>query len=319
MSDTVLVTGGCGFIGSHLVARLVDDGYDVRILDNLLRGEKENVGDLLDDESVELTRGDVRDREVVDDVMEGADYVVHLAATNLNRSVAYPSESLAVNVGGTNNVFRAAAEEGVEKLLYASSASVYGNQDVPMRESDPVQPKTPYGVAKYTGEGLLEFYAEQHDLDYVTYRFFNVYGAGQDTDAYYTSVINVFIERLARGDPPVIHGSGKQSLDFVNVRDIARALSLGIERDVSNERFNVGSGESTTITELAELLIDIMGLDLEPKYEEREVLVSRRRAATDHAASELGFETQVDLEEGLTEVVDYVVGEMEEPAAAVEQ
>jgi UDP-glucose 4-epimerase len=312
MTETVLITGGCGFIGSHLASRLVADGYHVRLLDNLLRGEKKNVEELLDQDTVELIRGDIRDSEVVEDAVKGADYVVHLAATNLNRSIDYPGECLSVNIAGANNVFQAAAEYDIEKVLYASSASVYGDQDVPMHEDDPVDPQTPYGIAKFAGEGLLDFYADQYDLEYVGYRFFNVYGAGQDTDAYYTSVINVFIERLARGDPPVIHGSGEQSMDFVNVRDIARALQLGIESDASNDLFNVGSGESTTISTLAEILIDIMDVDLEPQYEERDVLVSERRAATEHAQKGLGFETQVDLEEGLTEVVEDVLEGLEE-------
>lgn len=312
MSDTVLITGGCGFIGSHLGSLLVKEGYDVRLFDNLLRGTKSNVADIVDHDAVELIRGDIRNREVVDAAVEGVDYVAHLAATNLNRGIEYPSECLQVNVTGTNNVIQSAIEHDVEKVLFSSSASVYGNQDVPMEETDAVQPQTPYGIAKYTGERLLKFYGDHHDLDYLTLRFFNVYGAGQDTDAYYTSVINVFIKRIARGEPPVIHGSGEQSMDFVNVHDLARALFLGIERDASNEVLNIGSGESTTIAALAKTLIDIMDVDLEPEYEERDVLVSERKASTERASRELGYEPTVSLEEGLSEVVEYVLADMEE-------
>lgn len=315
MSDTVLITGGCGFIGSSLGSLLVENDYDVRLFDNLLRGTKSNVSDIVDHESVELIRGDIRDREVVDRAVEGVDYVAHLAATNLNRGIEYPSECLQVNVVGTNNVIQSAIEHDVEKVLFSSSASVYGNQDVPMHEDDAVQPQTPYGIAKYAGERLLNFYGDHHDLNYLTYRFFNVYGAGQDTDAYYTSVINVFIKRIARGEPPVIHGSGEQSMDFVNVYDLARAVYLGIERDASNEVLNVGSGESTSIAELAETLIDIMDVDIEPEYEDREVLVSERKASIERAKRELGYETSVSLEEGLSEVVDYVLAGMDDSAS----
>lgn len=310
MSDMVLVTGGCGFIGSNLVARLVESGYNVRILDNLLRGSESNLSDHFDQSTIELIRGDIRDQEVVNEAVNDTDYVVHLAATNLNRSISYPSESLHVNIIGTNNVLQAAIEHDVEKFLFASSASVYGNQDAPMRESDHPQPQTPYGIAKLAGEGLLRFYATQHNLDYLAFRFFNVYGAGQDTDAYYTSVINVFIERLARGEPPVVDGSGDQSMDFVNINDLARALHLGIESDTSNDIFNIGSGDSTTIATLAEMLIDIMDADIEPQYKDRDVLVSERRAATEHAQTELGFQTEIPLKDGLKNVVDYVLKEM---------
>lgn len=310
MSKTVLITGGCGFIGSRLANQLHDE-YDLRLLDNLLRGEASNLGGLDEQPDVELIRGDIRDREVVDKAVSGVDIVVHLAATNINRSVAYPGEALHVNMIGTNNVFQAAIEQDVEKVLFASSASVYGDQGLPMHEDDKPQPQTPYGISKLAGEYLLDYYDREENLDYVAYRFFNVYGPGQDTDAYYTSVINVFIERLARGEPPVIHGSGEQSMDFVHVDDITLALQKGIETDETNTLYNVGSGESTSISELATLLIDIMGVDVEPEYESRDVLVSHRRASTDRSRERLGFECQKPLREGLSEVVDYVLNEMD--------
>lgn len=311
MVQSALITGGCGFIGSHLAADLLREGYEVRLLDNLVRGTQENVEDVIDHERLDIYRGDVRDREVLADAMDGVDYVFHLAAMSLNRSTVYPGESLSVNLVGSNNVYQVAIEEGVEKVLSASSASVYGDQGPLMTESDRPDPQTPYGISKLATEHLLEFYAENDDLDYLAYRFFNVYGPGQDTDAYYTSVINVFIKRLVRGDPPVIHGSGEQTMDFVHVRDIARALRLGMERDVSGEVLNVGSGEMTSITELAELLIDIVDDDVKPRYEDRDVLVSKRQASTEKAKELLGFETQVELRDGLEEVVDAVVSSME--------
>lgn len=316
MNKTVLITGGCGFIGSRLATDLHAQGYNIHIIDNLHRGEPENLGEIRDSDRLELYRGDVRDREVVAAAMEGVDYVVHLAATCLNRSIEYPTESLEVNLLGTNTVFNVAVEKGIQKVLYASSASVYGNQSIPMAEEDKVEPQTPYGIGKYSAELLAEFYASQEDISFVGYRFFNVYGVGQDTDAYYTSVINVFIERLVRGEPPVIHGSGDQTMDFINVIDISRALQLGIEEDVENEVFNVGSGKMTSIADLAEILIDIVGVDVEPQYEDRDVLVSKRQASTEKAAEKLSFSAKVPVREGLENVVEYVISGMEDDGNA---
>jgi len=312
MNHSVLITGGCGFIGSQLATDLHEQGYDINILDNLHRGEVDNLGDLPESDRVELFRGDVRDREVVAAAMDGVDYVVHLAATCLNRSTVYPTEGLEVNLLGTNTVFSVAAEKDINKVLYASSASVYGDQSIPMTETDQVSPQTPYGISKYSAELLADFYTEQHEIPFIGYRFFNVYGAGQDTDAYYTSVINVFVKRLVRGEPPIIHGSGDQTMDFINVRDISRSLQLGIEMDVQNEVFNVGSGEMTSIADLAEILIDIVGVDVEPQYKDRDVLVSKRQASTEKGAELLGFSAKVPVREGLEEVVEHVISEMED-------
>lgn len=310
MTSDVLITGGCGFIGSQLAKDLHDRGYNIRILDNLHRGELDNLGILLEHDDVELIRGDIRDREIVSAAMKNIDYVVHLAATCLNRSIKYPTESLQVNMLGTNTVFNVAVEHDVEKILYASSASVYGEQSIPMAEDDAVSPQTPYGISKYCAELLAGFYAEQEDIPFIGYRFFNVYGAGQDTDAYYTSVINVFVQRLVNGDPPIIHGSGEQTMDFINVRDISRALYLGINSDVENEVFNVGSGNMTSIADLAEILIDIVGSDVQPQYKDRDVLVSHRQASTEKAKEKLGFESEVSVRDGLEEVVESVISKM---------
>ena len=308
MAD-VLVTGGAGFIGSHLAQRLSDDGYSVRVFDNLSRANGPQSERVLKGGDVEFVRGDVENYRAVENAMDDVDTVVHLAAVCLNRSIEYPEKSLQVNLLGTNTVLRAAVETDVEKVLAASSASVYGDQSVPMRESDRPKPQTPYGISKLGLEHLLEFYAGQYDLDFLAYRFFNVYGPGQHTDAYYTNVINVFVERLLAGDPPVVHGSGEQSMDFVHVRDVARALHCGVESDATGEVVNVGSGEMTSISELAETLIDVVGVDVEPTYKDRDVIVSQRRAATEHAESVLGFETEIDLRSGLGEVVDWIASD----------
>lgn len=310
MAETVLITGGCGFIASHLVEELAGEDYDLRLLDNMFRGQESNVPDVKSEGTdIEILRGDVRNRDVVEAAVDGVDYVVHLAAVCLNRSTEFPHESLTVNTMGSHNVFEASAKEDVEKILAASSASVYGNQDIPMQETDEMTPKTPYGTSKLACEHLLKFYRDQHGLDSLAYRFFNAYGPRQHTDAYYTSVINVFIQRLLEGEPPVIHGSGEQTMDFIHARDIARGLRLGLETETSVPVVNLGSAEMTSIADLAEILVDIVGADESPEYIERDVLVSERKASTERAKEELGFETQIPIREGLEEVVDWMRAE----------
>ena len=309
----VLITGGAGFIGSHLTHRLADNGYEVRVFDNLFRANEDNLATIKGRPDVEFVRGDIQNYRAVSDAMEDVDSVVHLAAVCLNRSIDYPARALEVNLLGTNTVLQAAADHDIDRVLAASSASVYGNQPIPMAEDDKPRPQTPYGISKLGLEFLLDFYAEHHGIDYAAYRFFNVYGPGQPTDAYYTSVINVFVENLLAGDAPTIHGSGEQTMDFVHVEDVARALELGLEADVEKEIFNVGSGEMTSISELAELLIDIVGADVEPKYVDRDVVVSERKASTSHAKERLGFETEIPLDEGLAEVVEWITNDRSTP------
>jgi len=198
-----------------------------------------------------------------------------------------------------------AADLGIKKVMFASSASVYGNQEIPMRETDRPEPQSPYGTAKLSGEHLLEYYKQHEDLNYTAFRFFNVYGPRQSTDAYYTSVINVFIKRLLNGQSPEIHGTGEQKMDFIHVRDIARGLYLGMESDFDGI-VNLGSGSMTSIAELAEILIDIANVDEQPEYIPRDVIVSERKAATERAKQKLGFETQIGLREGLKEVIEWL-------------
>ena len=202
--NTVVVTGGAGFIGSRVVERLLARGTTVRILDNFHRADHERLAVMVG-RGAHLTIGDVRDRNVVEEVVRGADGVIHLAAFCLNKSLADPEESLQVNLVGSEHVFDEACRAGVRRIVFASSASVYGEPErLPMRESDMPRPQTPYCIAKLAGEHLLAFHAPRHGVEWNVLRYFNVYGPGQQTDAYYTSVILRFVERLAAGDPPLI-------------------------------------------------------------------------------------------------------------------
>ena len=307
MPSTVLVTGGAGFIGSYVVPQLLERGHHVRILDNMSRGDRARVADWGATGRVEVIEQDVRYGGAVHQAMMGCDQVIHLAAVSINKSEADPFESVDINIVGSNNVFKAAADHGVRRVVFASSASVYGEPErLPMSEDGPVRPLTPYCIAKHTGEQLLDYYARRSSLTWIALRFFNVYGPGQKPTAYYTSVINHFVQRLRAGEPPVIDGEGEQSMDFVHVRDIARAVVMSLDVDASraNLPVNIGTGIDTSVAELARTLIAAVGVDVEPQFRPRDVLVSRRMADISRALDVLGWKPTIDLATGMRDVVD---------------
>jgi UDP-glucose 4-epimerase len=301
---TVFFTGGAGFIGMHVVPMLLDRGYHVRIFDNMFRGDRDQVAELVATGRVELIDQDVRYGGAVHQAMKGCESVIHFAAVSINKSQADPYESMDINMIGEHNVFAAAADHGVRRLVFASSASVYGDPEkIPMHEDDPLHPLTPYCISKRAGEDLLGFYQRRAGLSWLALRFFNVYGEGQKTTAYYTSVINHFVNRLQRGEPPVIDGRGEQSMDFIHVHDIARATVLALESERDNLPVNIGTGIDTSVATLARILIDAVGADVEPQFNPRDVLVARRAADTTRAREVLGFEPTITVEEGMTNLV----------------
>jgi UDP-glucose 4-epimerase len=311
--NTVLVTGGLGFIGGNVVPDLLSRGWQVRILDNNYRCDPAVAASLRAREGVEVIEGDIRYANVVENAMRGAQAVVHLAALCMNKSISDPTESLDVNLLGSQNVFDAAARNAVKRIVYASSASIYGDPtSLPMYETDQPAPLTPYCIAKLAGEQLLAFQAKRSDLSWLALRFFNVYGPGQQTDAYYTSVVLTFLRRIVQGEAPVIDGRGDQSMDFVHVHDIARAVGLALDSAASGEALNVGTGQQTTIADLAGLLIEAVGVDVKPQFRPREVLVTQREASTKRIAEVLGWEPTIGIKEGLASVVDHLkqVGEL---------
>jgi UDP-glucose 4-epimerase len=305
--STVLVTGGLGYIGSYVVRDLLDRGWHVRVLDNYYRCDRAVAASLAKLDGVDVIEGDVRYANVVENAMQGVEAVVHLAAVCLNKSISDPTESLDVNLLGTQNVYDAAARAGVQRIIYASSASIYGNPTtLPMRETDQPAPITPYCIAKLAGEHLLSFYGQRSKMSWLALRFFNVYGPGQPTDAYYTSVVLTFLRRLAAGEPPVIDGKGEQSMDFVHVADVARAVGLALDSNATGEALNVGTGQQTTVAQLADHLITAIGADVQATFRPREVLVTQREASIDRIREVLGWEPQVILADGLASVVDHL-------------
>ncbi len=305
MKEKVLITGGAGFIGSHLARRLADEDCDVVLLDNLQRGRIEYVSDLVSQGKARFIRGDVRDPKTVRDAMQGVDFVFHEASLCINYCFAKPEECIDVNINGSYNVFKTARELGLKRIIFASSASVYGNAvHFPTNENDELRPLTPYCVSKITGEFLLKISGSEFNV----LRYFNVYGAQQSTDAYYTSVIVNFIKKLMTNKQPTIHGDGEQSMDFINVKDIVEANYLAMTTKKTNEIYNVASGRSTSVNELYRILEELLDKQIEPAYKPFPPtgrLVVRRQADISKLAS-MGWRPKVDLKTGLKALVDDV-------------
>lgn len=306
----VLVTGGAGFIGSHIVEQLVTRGYDeIVVLDNFTRGTRDNLAGAMARGKVTIVEGDICDRDTVSRVMDGVDILFHMAALRITQCAEQPRTALEVLVDGAYNVFEAAVNAEVSKVVAASSASVYGMaESFPTTEAHhPYHNRTLYGAAKAFNEGILRSFNDMNGLKYVAMRYFNVYGPHMDAHGKYTEVLIRWMERLADGQPPLIFGDGKQTMDFVYVGDVARANILAAEADVSDEVFNVACGIETSLLDLAHALAKVMGVKTQPEFrEERKVNpVPRRLADTSHAAKRIGFRAEVSLEEGLRRLVDW--------------
>jgi UDP-glucose 4-epimerase len=307
----ILVTGGCGLIGSTTIDLLLREHRPEKIviLDNLARGSLANVEAALKDPRVSLVRGDVRDADAVRRATEGMDAVIHMAALRITACAADPREAMQVMCDGSFNVVDAAHHAGVKKLVAASSASVYGLADqFPTREDHhPYNNRTWYGASKVMLEGLLRSYHSMYALPYVALRYFNVYGPRMDIHGKYTEVLIRWMERISTGQPPLIFGDGEQTMDFIYIDDIARANVLALLSEQSDEVFNVASGTETSLNQLAATLAKVMGSDLTPVYgPERSVNpVPRRLASTEKAERLLGFKAGADLEQGLRRLVEW--------------
>jgi UDP-glucose 4-epimerase len=306
----VLVTGGAGTIGSTLVDALLQAGVDrVDVLDNLVRGRLGNLAGALSSGQVELVHGDIGDRDLVHDLTRGKDLVFHQAAIRITQCAEEPRLALEVMVDGTFNILEAAAEHKVDKLVAASSASVYGMaEEFPTRESHHhANNDTFYGAAKSFNEGMARSFHAMTGLDFVMLRYFNVYGPRMDVHGLYTEVLVRWMERIMDGQPPLIFGDGLQTMDFVYTADVARANVLAAASGVTDGIYNIASGTETSLLEMAEALLRVMGSDLAVEHgPARQVNgVVRRLADTSAAARDLGFKAEVDLEEGLRELVTW--------------
>lgn len=309
-----LVTGGAGTIGSTIVDRLVAAGAaEVIVLDNFVRGRPENLVAAENTGRVRIVEGDIRDTSLVRSLTAGLDLVFHQAAIRITQCATDPRLALEVLVDGTYEIVEAAAEAGVRKLVYASSASVYGQaEQFPTTEDHhPYANDTIYGAAKTFGEGLLRSFHAMRGLNYVGLRYFNVYGPRMDIHGLYTEVLIRWMERIDAGQPPLILGDGTQTMDFVYTDDIARANLLAASSSATDQVFNIGSGTETSLIELAQALMRVMDSDLDIEFGPARAVnsVTRRIADTSAAAARLGWKAEVDLDEGLKRLVDWWRGE----------
>ena len=272
----------------------------------LFRSTRSTLAESLADPRVRIVEGSITSPELLATVMDGAGGVVHLAALWLFECVHQPRSALEVNVEGTYNVVEAAANAKVKKLVYSSSASVYGDALVtPMTEEHPFNNRTMYGATKIAGEQFLRSFNEQHGLNYTALRYMNVYGPRMDDRGAYVSVIMKVLDRIDQGQRPVIFGDGLQSYDFVHVADVARANVLAMKSDAADECVNVGMGVKTTINELVQRLLVLTGSTLTPEYRDAQMFVTHRVGSTEKARRLLGFEATVSLDDGLQSVVDW--------------
>ncbi len=314
----ILVIGGAGFIGSTIVDQLLQRQVrEVVVLDNLIRGKEANLAAALRDPRVSLVEGSILDRDLLARLMDGVDHVFHLAALWLYECVHEPRSALEVNVGGTYNVVEAAHAAGIKKVVYSSSASVYGNaRTLPMTEEHPFDNRTMYGATKIAGEQFFRAFNEQHGLDWVGLRYMNVYGPRMDDKGTYVSVIVKVLDRIARGERPLVYGDGTQAYDFVHVADVARANILALESSATDTCFNVGTGVQTTIDTLVRHLLELTGSELEIEYlPQAQTFVTNRVGSTENAERELGFVASVPLLEGLRSVVEWQGTQQPAPAA----
>ena len=302
---SALVTGGGGFIGSHLVDRLIHDGYQVRVLDNFATGRRENLADMLDD--VELIEGDIQSYERVHTAVRGCELVFHQAALpSVPRSIQDPLTSNATNVAGTLNVLLAARDEGVRRVVFASSSSIYGaTQELPKREGMASAPVSPYAVAKLAAENYCRAFSHVYGLETVALRYFNVFGPRQDPSSEYAAVIPRFIEALLAGERPIVYGDGEQSRDFTYINNVVEANILAAEAtDVTGETYNVACGDRISLNHLLAELRSLIGSEIEAVHEKaRPGDVPHSLADITRAREGLGYSPAVDLREGLRRTV----------------
>jgi UDP-glucose 4-epimerase len=308
--NRVLITGGAGLIGSHIADALVrEDNPEIIVLDNFVRGRHENLAWAIAHGRVRIVEGDIRDTALLRELMHGVDVVFHQAALRITQCAEEPRVAMEVMADGTFNVLEAAVEARVQKVVAASSASVYGLADeFPITEKHhPYNNRTLYGAAKTFNEGLLRAFNEMYGLKYVALRYFNVYGPRMDIHGVYTEVLIRWMERIAAGKPPLILGDGKQTMDFIYVEDIARANVLAARSAVTDDVFNVASGAETSLNDLAASLLHVMNSDLKPEYGPARKVnpVSRRLADVSRAKELIGFASQVTLEDGLDRFVNW--------------
>ena len=309
------MTGGAGFIGSHTVDQLLqEDVAEIRIYDNLSRGSRENLAESLKDPRVNIfpLGGELMHRDILDVAMKDIDGVFHFAALWLLHCYDFPRSAFEVNIGGTFNVLEACINNGVKKLVYSSSASVYGDAlEEPITEDHPYNNNNFYGATKIAGEHMCRslyhrYKGTDKHFDYVGLRYMNVYGPRQDYKGTYIAVIMKILDRLDKGLPPVVYGDGSQAYDFIYVGDCAAANVCSMKSDKTDSFYNVGTGIKTTIQELAEMILEVTGSHLKIQYEPGgTTFVKNRVGCPKKATSEIGFTAKAELREGIKNLIEW--------------
>jgi UDP-glucose 4-epimerase len=303
-----LVTGGAGFIGSHIVEALVARGDSVRVLDNLASGYLENLSAVRD--KVDFIEGSVQDQAVVQKAVEGVDYIFHLAAVvSVPQSMAEPMETEYVNAVGTLNLLQAAKNSGVKRLVLSSTCAVYGDEPtLPKVETMRSHPKSPYAITKLAAENYCQLFNQDFGIEAVVLRYFNVFGPRQDPSSAYSGVISIFVDRMLRGEIPTVFGDGEQTRDFVFVADVVRANLLAAQTpQAAGQILNIGTGRQISINQLFEALAQIFEVDFAPRYEPaRAGDIVHSYGNVGQVQSVLGWSAQIGLEEGLELLVQSV-------------
>ena len=307
---SILVIGGAGFIGSHVVDQLLNkDVKQVIIYDNFARGTRDNIENALKDPRCQVFEagGDILQRDILDSAMKEADAVIHLAALWLLQCYDYPESAFETNVRGTFNVLEACRCNNIERLVYSSSASVYGNAlEIPMTEDHPFNNRTFYGATKIAAEAMCRAYNERYGLNYVGLRYMNVYGPRQDYKGTYIAVIMKILDALDAGEPPVLYGDGSQSYDFIYVGDVAKANIHALQAEISDQFYNVGMGIGTCLKELCEKILELTKSDMPIQYKpDEKSFVTHRIGSTKKAEKDLGFKADVNLIDGLNKLIEW--------------
>ncbi len=307
MSKKFLVTGGAGFIGSHIASALVERGESVSVLDNLSTGRRENLEHL--GEKVTFYEGCLLDREMVEKALEGVEVVYHQAAlASVPRSVKEPLETNAACVTGTVNLLDAARQAGVRRVVYAGSSSAYGDQpNMSKRETDLTSPLSPYAAAKLAGELYCKSFTATYGLETVVIRYFNVFGPRQDPNSEYSAVIPIFVTLMVKGERPTIYGDGKQSRDFTYIDNVVQGnLAAAEAPGAVGQSINVACGSQTTLLQLVAAINQVLGTKIEPIFDEpRAGDVRESLADISSARALLNYEPQIDFDEGLRRSIEY--------------
>jgi len=304
----IVVVGGAGLIGSFVIEELLkEEVREIVVYDNFVRGSLENIEESLKDPRVSIFEagGDIRETDILKTALEGADVVFHFAALWLLQCHEFPRSAFDVNIQGTYNVLEACRDCGVKRLVYSSSASVYGDAvETPMTEEHPFMNRTFYGATKVAGEQMARAFYERYNLDYAALRYMNVYGPRQDYHGAYVSVIMRILDRIDEGKSPIVYGDGSQTYDFIYVRDVAKANVCAAKSEATDKAYNVGTGHGTSVKDICETLLKLTGSDLEIEYKDAgPTFVTQRIGSIEAARDDLGFIADTNLEDGLRSLI----------------